>query len=52
MVKYQGPILTSCTDIADLGIENTDLKTSPGVELDDTQKLLTCSVLDVSQALE
>lgn len=31
----------------DLGIENTNIKTAPGVNLDDTQKTLVGVALDV-----
>lgn len=32
----------------DLGIENTDIETAPGVELSSEQKVIVGSVLDVS----
>jgi hypothetical protein len=35
-------------NLADYGVENTDIKSAPGVDLSNTQKLLTGSVLDVS----
>jgi hypothetical protein len=35
-------------NVADYGVENTDIKTASGVTLSDTQRLLTGSVLDVS----
>jgi hypothetical protein len=34
--------------LAALGIENTNINTAPGVQLDDKQKVLVGSVLDVS----
>jgi hypothetical protein len=34
-------------NLADYGVENTDIKTAFGVTLSDTQKLLTGSILDV-----
>ena len=36
--------------MADLGIESTEVNTAPGVTLDETEKILTCSVFDVSGA--
>jgi hypothetical protein len=35
-------------NIADYGVENTDIKTASGITLSDTQRLLAGSVLDVS----
>lgn len=35
-------------NVADYGVENTDITTASGVTLSDTQRLLTGSVLDVS----
>jgi hypothetical protein len=34
-------------NLADYGVENTDIKTASGVTLSDTQRLLTGSILDV-----
>jgi hypothetical protein len=31
----------------DLGIKTTEIKTAPGVTLDEGEKVLACSVLDV-----
>lgn len=39
--------LTSRTGSGNLGIENTNIKTASGVSLDDHQKTLVGSVLDV-----
>jgi len=36
---------------ANYEIENTEIKTAPGVTLSDTQKLLTGSILDVNLQL-
>ena len=36
------------SQFAALGIENTNIQTAPGVTLDDKQKLLVGSVLDVN----
>jgi hypothetical protein len=35
-------------NLADYGVENADIKSVPGVDLSNTQRLLTGSVLDVS----
>lgn len=40
-------LLISLTAGSDLGIENTNINTASGVTLDDTQKTLVGSVLDV-----
>ena len=40
--------LTNCVDLGELKIENTNIKTAPGVSLDEHGKTLVGSVLDVS----
>ena len=42
---------SASASFADLGIENTDIKTASGVELSSQQKVLVGSVLDVCPAL-
>jgi len=39
------------SSMSDLNIENTNIKTASGVSLDEQQKTLVGSVLDVSQVL-
>lgn len=42
------PDLTNDADTGDLNIENTNIKTASGVSLDEQQRTLVGSVLDVS----
>lgn len=42
-------VLTKPKAGSDLGIENTNIKTASGVTLDETQKTLVGSVLDVGR---
>lgn len=46
-----GDLALNCTATSDLNIENTNIKTASGVSLDDHQKTLVGSVLDVSRTL-
>ena len=39
---------TGAPSSAALGIENTNINTAPGVQLDDKQKVIVGSILDVS----
>lgn len=47
----ESSLMTVNAESTDLNIENTNIKTAPGVELDEHQRTLVGSVLDVRQAL-
>lgn len=48
LVPNPHPHLTNYAGTGDLNIENTNIKTASGVSLDEQQKTLVGSVLDVS----